>query len=108
MALLNVSTVTIAVLQVLQADAALRLLLPDGVFFAEARPGSTRFVIVSLVSSVEFITLPRGHVQPIQARIPRSARTAIDAANPFSATISAARPLRPIPRAPHADGHGTA
>lgn len=53
MALLNVSTVTIALLQILQQDAALRALLPDGVFFAEALPGSTRFVILSLVSSMD-------------------------------------------------------
>jgi hypothetical protein len=53
MALLNVSTVTIAILQVLQQDAALRLILTDGVWFAEAPPGSQRFGIVSLVSSAE-------------------------------------------------------
>jgi hypothetical protein len=53
MALLNVATVTIALLQILQQDAALRLLLPDGAWFAEAPPGSTRFVILSLISSFE-------------------------------------------------------
>jgi hypothetical protein len=53
MALLNVATVTIALLQILQQDAALRLLLPDGAWFAEAPAGSTRFVILSLVSSAE-------------------------------------------------------
>jgi hypothetical protein len=53
MALLNVATVTIALLQILQQDSALRVLMPDGVWFAEAPPGSTRFVIVSLISSFE-------------------------------------------------------
>ena len=51
--MLNVATVTIAILQLLQQDAPLRVLLPDGVFFAEARPGSTRFVIVALVSAAD-------------------------------------------------------
>jgi hypothetical protein len=53
MALLNVATVTIALLQILQQDTALRALMPDGVWFAEAPPGATRFVILSLVSSAE-------------------------------------------------------
>jgi hypothetical protein len=53
MALLNVATVTIALLQILQQDAPLRVLLPDGAWFAEAPPGSTRFVILSLVSSMD-------------------------------------------------------
>jgi hypothetical protein len=53
MALLNVATVTIALLQILQQDAPLRVLMPDGVFFAEARPGSTRFVILALVSAAD-------------------------------------------------------
>jgi hypothetical protein len=53
MALLNVSTVTIAVLQLLQQDAALRLILTDGVWFAEAPPGATRFGIVQLVSAAD-------------------------------------------------------
>ena len=53
MALLNVATVTIALLQILQQDAPLRVLMPDGAWFAEAPSGSTRFVILSLVSSAE-------------------------------------------------------
>jgi hypothetical protein len=53
MALLNVATVTIAILQILQQDAALRVLMPDGAWFAEAPPGATRFVILSLVSSMD-------------------------------------------------------
>jgi hypothetical protein len=53
MALLNVATVTIALLQILQQDAALRVLMPDGAWFAEAPPGATRFVILSLVSSMD-------------------------------------------------------
>lgn len=51
--MLNVATVTIALLQILQQDTALRLLLPNGVWFAEAPPGSTRFGILQLVSSAE-------------------------------------------------------
>jgi len=51
--LLNVATITIALLQVLQQDAALRVILPDGVWFAEAPPGATRFAIVSLVSAAD-------------------------------------------------------
>jgi hypothetical protein len=53
MALLNVATVTIAVLQILQQDTALRVLMPDGAWFAEAPPGATRFVVLSLVSSMD-------------------------------------------------------
>jgi len=40
-----------AILNVLQGDGALAVLLPDGAWFAEAPPGSTRFVIVQLVSA---------------------------------------------------------
>jgi len=50
---LNVATITIALLQVLQQDAALRVILPDGVWFAEAPPGATRFGIVQLVSAAD-------------------------------------------------------
>jgi hypothetical protein len=53
MALLNVATVTIAILQILQQDAPLRALMPDGAWFAEAPPGATRFVVLSLVSSMD-------------------------------------------------------
>jgi|SRR5580765_1326281 hypothetical protein len=51
--MLNAATITIAVLQVLQQDAALRVILSDGVWFAEAPPGSTRFGIVQLVSAAD-------------------------------------------------------
>jgi hypothetical protein len=88
MALLNVATVTIAVLQVLQADAALRLLLPDGVFFAEARPGSTRFVIVSLVSSVEAPMFGgpayKDTVYLVEARALTTAASSTDVENAFA------------------------
>src|SRR4249919_2458832 len=53
MALLNVATVTIALLQILQQDAPLRVLMPDGAWFAEAPSGSTRFVILQLVSALD-------------------------------------------------------
>jgi hypothetical protein len=88
MALLNVATVTIAVLQVLQADAALRLLMPDGVFFAEARPGSTRFVIVSLVSSVEAPMFGgpayKDTVYLVEARALTTAASSTDVENAFA------------------------
>jgi hypothetical protein len=88
MALLNVSTVTIAILQVLQADMALRLLLPDGVFFAEARPGSTRFVIVSLVSSVEAPMFGgpayKDTVYLVEARALTTAASSTDVENAFA------------------------
>lgn len=47
--MINAATVTVAILTKLQADATLLALMPDGVWFAEAPPGSTRFVIVSLI-----------------------------------------------------------
>jgi hypothetical protein len=50
---LNVATVTLALLQLLQQDAALQALLPDGAWFAEAPPGSTRFAILALVSAAD-------------------------------------------------------
>jgi len=88
MALLNVSTVTIAILQVLQADMALRLLLPDGVFFAEARPGSTRFVIVSLVSSIEAPMFGgpayKDTVYLVEARALTTAASSTDVENAFA------------------------
>jgi hypothetical protein len=88
MALLNVSTVTIAVLQVLQADVALRLLLPDGVFFAEARPGSTRFVIVSLVSSMDMPIFGgpayKDTVYLVEARALTTAASSTDVENAFA------------------------
>jgi hypothetical protein len=88
MALLNVSTVTIAILQVLQADVALRLLLPDGVFFAEARPGSTRFVIVSLVSSAEVPMFGgpayKDTVYLVEARALTTAASSTDVENAFA------------------------
>ena len=88
MALLNVATVTIAILQVLQADAPLRLLLPDGVFFAEARPGSTRFVIVSLVSSVEAPMFGgpayKDTVYLVEARALTTAASSTDVENAFA------------------------
>jgi hypothetical protein len=88
MALLNVSTVTIAILQILQADMALRLLLPDGVFFAEARPGSTRFVIVSLVSSVEAPMFGgpayKDTVYLVEARALTTAASSTDVENAFA------------------------
>jgi hypothetical protein len=49
---LTASQVTIAILSLLQNDAPLIALLPDGTWFAEAPPGSTRFVIVQLLSSL--------------------------------------------------------
>jgi len=51
--MLNAATITIAVLQILQQDAALGVILPDGVWFAEAPPGATRFGIVQLVSAAD-------------------------------------------------------
>jgi hypothetical protein len=88
MALLNVATVTIAILQILQADMALRLLLPDGVFFAEARPGSTRFVIVSLVSSVEAPMFGgpayKDTVYLVEARALTTAASSTDVENAFA------------------------
>jgi hypothetical protein len=88
MALLNVATVTIAVLQVLQADAALRLLMPDGVFFAEARPGSTRFVIVSLVSSMDTPIFGgpayKDTVYLVEARALTTAASSTDVENAFA------------------------
>ena len=88
MALLNVSTVTIAILQILQQDAALRLLLPDGVFFAEARPGSTRFVIVSLVSSAEVPMFGgpayKDTVYLVEARALTTAASSTDVENAFA------------------------
>jgi hypothetical protein len=85
---LNVATVTIAILQVLQADAALRLLLPDGVFFAEARPGSTRFVIVSLVSSAEVPMFGgpayKDAVYLVEARALTTSATSTDVENAFA------------------------
>lgn len=88
MALLNVATVTIAILQILQADMALRLLLPDGVFFAEARPGSTRFVIVSLVSSIEAPMFGgpayKDTVYLVEARALTTAASSTDVENAFA------------------------
>jgi hypothetical protein len=50
---LNAATVTIAILTILQGDSVLALLLPDGVWFAEAPPGAQRFAIVQLISAAD-------------------------------------------------------
>jgi hypothetical protein len=50
---LNVADITLALLAILQADSALAVLLPDGVWFAEAPPGAVRFAIVSLISALD-------------------------------------------------------
>jgi hypothetical protein len=44
----NSGAVDSAVIAALQADATLRGLMPDGVFFNLAPPGSTRFVLVGI------------------------------------------------------------
>ena len=49
---LNSSAITIALLTLLQGDAALQGILPDGAWFAIAPEGCTAFVIVQLVSGV--------------------------------------------------------
>ena len=51
--MLNIADVTLALLAILQGDAALRLLLPNGAWFAEAPPGSTRFALLALLSAAE-------------------------------------------------------
>jgi len=43
------SVITNALIAKLGADATLLALVPNGVYYAEAPPGSTRFVIVTLV-----------------------------------------------------------
>jgi hypothetical protein len=45
-----------AVLAVLQADATLESLLPDGVYMDEAPPGVTQFVLVGLMDSEDVST----------------------------------------------------
>jgi hypothetical protein len=49
---LNSSAITIAILGLLQGDAALQAILPDGAWFAIAPEGCKAFVIVQLVSGV--------------------------------------------------------
>ena len=51
--MLSIATVTVALLAILQQDAALRVLLPGGAWFAEAPPGSTRFAILALISATD-------------------------------------------------------
>jgi hypothetical protein len=53
MTLPDSSDIDNAVIAKLGADAALLGLCPNGVYWAEAPPGSTRFVIVSLVAEVD-------------------------------------------------------
>jgi len=50
---LNVASITLALLGILQQDPPLRALLPDGTWFAQAPPGATRFAILSLVSAAD-------------------------------------------------------
>lgn len=42
-----------AIVGVLQADGALKTLMPDGVFFNLAAPGSTRFVLVGVFDEAD-------------------------------------------------------
>ncbi len=48
-----------ALVAYLLADATLQGLMPDGVFWDEARPGATRFVIVSLVDEIDVAEFQR-------------------------------------------------
>jgi len=50
------SAIDAAIVAALLADAALSALMPDGVFVDEASPGAQRFVIVSLLSSLDVAT----------------------------------------------------
>jgi hypothetical protein len=47
------SAIDDAIIAQLMADATLEALTPDGVYLSEAPPGSTRFVIVSLVEAMD-------------------------------------------------------
>ena len=47
------SDVDNAIIAKLLADASLTALMPDGVYFDEAAPGKTKFVIVSLVTEFD-------------------------------------------------------
>jgi len=49
----DTSAIDAALVTRLSADAALKTLAPNGVWFDEAPAGSTRFVIVSLVDAVD-------------------------------------------------------
>jgi hypothetical protein len=49
----NSSAIDNAVVALLLADATLAALMPDGVYFDVAKPKATRFVIVSLVESLD-------------------------------------------------------
>lgn len=48
---INASAITIAILALLQGDAALQAILPDGAWFAVAPEGAKAFVIVQLVTA---------------------------------------------------------
>jgi hypothetical protein len=52
------SDIDAAVIGILQNDAALKALMPDGVYMDEAPPNSKRFVIVSLVLSEDRSAFP--------------------------------------------------
>lgn len=45
------NAVDLAIVNALQADAALRALMPDGVYFNMAPPGAKRFVLVGIFDS---------------------------------------------------------
>jgi hypothetical protein len=49
----DTSDLDAAIVTLLQNDATLHGLIPDGVYFAEAPPGLTRFAIVSVVDHVD-------------------------------------------------------
>jgi len=54
------SAIENAMIRVLRNDAELAALMPDGVWYEQAPPGSQRFVIVSLVDSIDVPTFTSG------------------------------------------------
>jgi len=102
---LNIATVTIALLQVLQNDPALAALLPDGAWFAEAPPGATQFVIVQLISAMNVPMFGgpafKDAVYLVEARALTTTGADVDAAYARIATLLTDTPLA-------IDGYGTA
>lgn len=54
------SEIDAALIELLQADSELHALMPDGVYYAEAKQGARQFVIVNLIEGVDVATFGQG------------------------------------------------
>lgn len=89
--------IDVAIQQKLATDAALKLLMPDGVYFDQAPTGKTRFVIVTLQSSLDDYVENASAFEDAVYMVKAVARTAIGIGDTSNvSTDSAAKRIHEI------------